>query len=100
MIWTSPLVRAVQTAELIAVGLTFAGDVVARPELMPGGNAHAIEHDLAKLEPTASAILVGHEPGLSGLGGVLIGRPDFGVLHKCEAVRISDKAIRWRFAHD
>ena len=27
-------------------------------------------------------------------------RPDFAALQKCEAVRISDRAVRWRFAHD
>ena len=104
VIWSSHLVRAVQTAELVAAGLNYTGDVVVRPELAPGGNAHAIEAELAKLAATgtatASVILVGHEPGLSGLGGVLIGRPDFAVLQKCEAVRIADKSVRWRFAHD
>lgn len=100
VIWSSHLVRAVQTAELVAAGLNYTGDIMVRPELAPGGNAHAIEAELATLAATASVILVGHEPGLSGLGGVLVGRPDFAALHKCEAVRISGKAVRWRFAHD
>jgi phosphohistidine phosphatase len=99
-VWTSPLVRAVQTTELLVAGLRFTGEVIARPDLAPGGNAHGIEAELATLAPTASVVMVGHEPGLSGLGGLLIGRADFAVLHKCEAVRISDRAVRWRFAHD
>ena len=98
-IWTSPLVRAVQTAELVAIGLHFTAELVAQHELAPGGNAHAIQAALAALAPTVSVVLVGHEPGLSGLGGLLVGKPDFAALAKAEAVRISDGAVRWRFAH-
>jgi phosphohistidine phosphatase len=99
-VWTSPLVRAVQTAELVVLGLRFTGAPITQHELAPGGNAHTIQAELAKLAPTAAVILVGHEPGLSGLGGVLVGDPDFAALRKAEAVRISDHAVRWRFAHD
>jgi phosphohistidine phosphatase len=99
-VWTSPLVRAVQTAELIVAGLRYTGDVIARPALAPGGNAHAIEAELAKLPQESSVVMVGHEPGLSGLGGVLVHRVEFAALAKCEAVRITDGAVRWRFAHD
>ena len=101
-LWTSPLVRAVQTAELLAAGLHHAGDVLVVPALAPGGNVHAIEAALKQLAPGTTVVLVGHEPGLSGLGGVLVTAPldPFPALHKAEAVRISDGAVRWRFAHD
>lgn len=99
-VWTSPLVRAVQTAELLASGLHHTGDIAAEPALAPGGNVHAIQAALAKLPATAAVLLIGHEPGLSGLGGVLVGRGDFAALRKAEAVKLTDGAVRWRFAHD
>jgi len=99
VVWTSPLVRAVQTAELIVVGLRHAGDVIADPELAPGGDPHAIQRALAALPATASVVLVGHEPGLSGLGGVLVGRRDFAGVLKAEAVKLTDGVVKWRFGH-
>jgi phosphohistidine phosphatase len=100
VVWTSPLVRAVQTAELVAAGLHYEGDVQTQTGLAPGGDAHAIEKSLAALEPTASVILVGHEPGISGLGGLVIARADFPALVKAEAVKITDRVVKWRFRHD
>src|SRR5439155_23768933 len=40
-VWTSPLVRAVQTAELLAAGLQSALAVAALPALAPGEDARA-----------------------------------------------------------
>lgn len=99
-IWTSPLVRAVQTAELVAAGLgaTVAVDVL--PALAPGENARIVLAAVQALPAAASVVLVGHEPGLSGIGALLVGGRDFGVLAKAEAARIVDGALRWRCAWD
>jgi phosphohistidine phosphatase len=97
-IWTSPLVRAVQTAELVAVGLeatTVAVEVV--PGLAPGESARVLAATLAALPTDATAVLVGHEPGMSGIGAVLVNLPDFTALAKAEAARIVDGHLRWRF---
>jgi phosphohistidine phosphatase len=103
-VWASPLVRAVQTAELVLAGLQLDApvDVTALPHLAPApdGDVHAVEAALGTLAAGAMVIVVGHEPGLSALGGVLVGRGDFPPLRKAEAVRIQDRAVRWRFAHD
>jgi phosphohistidine phosphatase len=103
-VWTSPLVRAVQTAELVLAGLQLDApvDVRAWRELAPAptGDVHGIERAIGGLAAGAMVIVVGHEPGLSALGGVLVGRPDFPPLKKAEAVRIQDGAVRWRFAYD
>jgi phosphohistidine phosphatase len=72
---SSPLVRAVQTAEIIA--LVAAADdrpctVEIRRELAPGGEAVALARAFAA-EGRRRVMLVGHEPDLSGLVDSLLG---------------------------
>jgi phosphohistidine phosphatase len=95
-IWTSPLVRAVQTAELVAAGLQIATAVDVLPQLAPGESARAVKKALDALPADAHVVLVGHEPGLSGIGAVLLGS-ELDALAKAEAVRIIDGKLRWRF---
>jgi phosphohistidine phosphatase len=99
-IWTSPLVRAVQTAELVAIGLEATVSVEVVPGLAPGESPRALTAALAALPADSIAVLVGHEPGMSGLGAVLVGLADFTALAKAEAARIVDGQLRWRFAWD
>jgi len=96
-IWTSPLVRAVQTAELVAAGLQSATGVDVLPALAPDESARAVLAALQALPPAAHVVLVGHEPGLSGIAAVLLGT-EIPALAKAEAVRIIDGQLRWRFA--
>jgi len=96
-IWTSPLVRAVQTAELVAAGLQIATAVDVLPQLAPGESARAVKKALDALPADAHVVLVGHEPNLSGIGAVLLGS-ELALLQKAEAVRIIDGKLRWRFA--
>ncbi len=96
-IWTSPLVRAVQTAELVAAGLQVPVNVDVLPELAPGAPVRAVQKALEQLPRDAHVILVGHEPSISGIGELLLGG-GLTALGKAEAVRISDGALRWRFA--
>jgi len=97
-IWTSPLVRAVQTAELVATGLASTIAVEVIPALAPGENARTVIAAVHALPATASVLLVGHEPGISGIGALLLGLPDLAPLDKAESARISDGQLRWRFA--
>ena len=99
LIWTSPLVRAVQTAELVAHGLESKLAIEAWPALAPGESTKALVVALQALPADARVLVVGHEPGLSALGGLLIGGELEG-LGKAEAVRITDGRLRWRFAWD
>ena len=96
-IWTSPLVRAVQTAELVAAGLQLPIAVDVLPALAPGESARAVVAALQTLPPAAHVVLVGHEPGLSGIATVLLGN-ELPALAKAEAVRVIDGQLRWRFA--
>jgi hypothetical protein len=43
---------------------------------------------------------VGHEPGLSAVGALLLGTADFPGLQKAQAARIDNGVLRWRFACD
>jgi len=97
-IWTSPLVRAVQTAELLAAGLQSARAVVSITALSPDEPAKTVLAAAHALPADAVLVLVGHEPGLSAIGALLVGAHDFPPLGKAEAARIVDGQLRWRFA--
>jgi phosphohistidine phosphatase len=97
-IWTSPLVRAVQTAELVATGLASKVTVEVVAALAPEGDARTIVTVLHALAADANVVLVGHEPGLSGIGALLVGASDFTALGKAEAARIHEGTLRWRCA--
>jgi phosphohistidine phosphatase len=98
-IWTSPLVRAVQTAELVARGLAPGLTIEVFPALGPSAPLKAVISALESLPTDACVLVAGHEPWLSGLGGVLIAR-ELIRLERAEAVRISDGKLQWRFAWD
>jgi phosphohistidine phosphatase len=74
-ILTSPLVRAVQTAEILAI-VTELGDrrgsVRISDALSPGGDGLALAKRLAA-EGLKRVALVGHEPDLSSLASSLLG---------------------------
>jgi len=97
-VFASPLVRAVQTAELVVAGLGCARPVEILAALAPDESPRDVAAELAKLPADAVAIAVGHEPGLSALGALLVGNPDFPGIDKAMAARIVDGRLRWRFA--
>ena len=72
-IWSSPLVRAIQTAELVTASLQCELAVEAIPALAPDENPRAVIAALTALPADAIALVVGHEPGLSAIGALLIG---------------------------
>jgi len=97
-VFASPLVRAVQTAELVVAGIDDAPDAVdVMPALSPERSPREVVAALHKLPASASVLLVGHEPSLSSVGGLLLGDAAFGPLDKAEAARIVDGHLRWRF---
>lgn len=102
-IWSSPLVRAVQTAELVAAGMHSTGSVEIMPGLAPDGSAREVVAAIQALKsstPNAGVMLVGHEPSLSAIGALLANDPGFPSLAKSQAARIVDGLVRWRFAWD
>ncbi|MFN7134956.1 MAG: phosphohistidine phosphatase SixA, partial [Myxococcales bacterium] len=75
LIWCSSLVRAVQTAQIVAEGLSYRGPLRALLELIPGGDPlEAVE--LARAEG-GSVLLVGHEPQMTYMAAYALGRLRF-----------------------
>ena len=73
VVLTSPFVRARQTADIVAAGLSSRPPVVPVDSLAPGGSYAAIVADLERQTRKARVALVGHEPGLGALAARLIG---------------------------
>jgi phosphohistidine phosphatase len=71
---TSPLVRAVETATLVAVEVGYAGGLTVDHGLTPDGSTGAILALCAQL-PGERVALVGHEPSMGQLLSDLLGRP-------------------------
>ena len=72
-IFTSPLVRAKQTAELLADGLEGKPAVKVLEALAPGHTSASVMSNLAKVAKRRRIALVGHEPELGELAAYLIG---------------------------
>ena len=73
LILTSPLVRAVQTAEILA-GETEPGEVAVLAELDPKFDVEAVRNAIASRAGKAEAVaIVGHEPQLSSVLAALTG---------------------------
>ena len=67
LILTSPLIRAVQTAEILAETLSYVGPLVVADELAPGFDFPALQKLLTEHQPVNELVLVGHEPDFSSL---------------------------------
>ncbi len=72
-VWTSPLVRARQTADLLAAGLMEQPPVKLLPVLAPGHGPAAVMEGLAKATRRRRVAVVGHEPDLGELAAFLLG---------------------------
>lgn len=70
---TSPLVRARQTADLLAAGLPGKPVVRVLKALEPGHSPAAVMAQVARLARRSRIALVGHEPGLGELAAHLLG---------------------------
>ncbi len=70
-LYSSPLVRARQTADLLAEALGVT--VQERKELAPGFNIHAVETLTRDLGEDAEVMFVGHEPDFSTTISSLVG---------------------------
>jgi phosphohistidine phosphatase len=72
-IFTSPYVRARQTADIIAEALDLRKKLQEVDHLTPGGSARRLIETINSIKPAvAEVLLVGHEPSLSELISLLI----------------------------
>lgn len=90
LIVTSPVVRARQTADIVANALEV--DLSEEQWLACGMSAATCRRELAVHEGKASILLVGHEPDFSEVIADFIGLPDSGALHIRKA---SLTAVEW-----
>lgn len=71
LILTSPLIRAVQTADILAEQLSYIGLLPVATELAPGFDLEGLRKLLASFRPVRELVLVGHEPDMGMLVSTL-----------------------------
>ena len=93
---TSPLTRAVQTAEIMAEKACRKNVVVANALLLPGKEIGELVELIKESKDAKRILVVGHEPQLGALVATLLGREDGAISLKkgaCVALEINpDKA--------
>jgi phosphohistidine phosphatase len=105
LVFTSPLVRAVQTAEIVALVTRLgarAGRVEVRRELAPGGDGPGLVRASAQ-QGLRRLCLVGHEPDLSATAAALLGtfdRPFDKAMVVSGHISASGERARLRFVLD
>ncbi|PRQ03152.1 SixA phosphatase family protein [Enhygromyxa salina] len=72
-VWSSPLVRAVQTAELIVGELEYNGVIEARDDVYPDSRPRDLFGALARLDADADVLVVGHMPYMAAAASELLG---------------------------
>jgi phosphohistidine phosphatase len=88
VIVTSGLLRAVETARLIAEEVGFSGGLETDPRLSPEGRPSEILDGLLAARTEERVALVGHEPSMGKLLSALLGKPGLSV-SKGAAVRLA-----------
>jgi phosphohistidine phosphatase len=93
-IFTSPLSRSKQTAEIVFKNLKCKNQIGILDELKPGGNKLELYNKLSILKQDSSVLIVGHEPYLSELIGEAISSGDSSIdLKKAGLARIKTTSL-------
>jgi phosphohistidine phosphatase len=89
LILSSPYKRAMETAEIAAEVLGYAGKVVRVEALVPGASPYAVWDELRARKEETAILLAGHEPLMSSLAAFLLDSPALQVdMKKAALVRI------------
>ena len=103
---SSPLKRAIQTAETAQQVLGYKNDILRTKALVPGSSVNQVWDEMRVHRDEASLMLVGHNPLFSELAGYLLGSQDIEIEFKKGAIlrvdledfRLQPKGIlRWYF---
>jgi phosphohistidine phosphatase len=89
VIITSPLLRAVQTADILAETILYTGPLVASDDLSPGFQFPALQVLLAAYQDVGEMVIVGHEPDLSAIISALLALPERFSFKKAAAVKLT-----------
>ncbi len=92
LILTSPLIRAVQTADVLAEVISYLGPLVVADELAPGFDKAALQNLLQGFPSSKELVIVGHEPDLSLLTASLLSLPDGFNFKKGAAIKLNIEA--------
>lgn len=95
---TSPLVRATQTAEIIAQLTDYVGVIEAVGALAPGLPPRLVAEELPSRG--MSIAVVGHEPSIAALGAVLLQRPSFPPLRPGSVALVEEGRARWMLSSE
>jgi phosphohistidine phosphatase len=72
IIFSSPLLRAVQTAEILSERLKYRGEIVVARDLSPGFDHKALRSLISWAGDLREAAFVGHEPDMGILSAFLL----------------------------
>lgn len=75
LILSSPLKRAMQTAEIASGALGYGGEIVTTEVLLPGSSPARVWDEIRLHRTEDEVMLVGHNPLLDALGPYLLGTP-------------------------
>ncbi len=79
VILSSPLVRAMQTAEIAAGALGYSGKIVRTETLLPEAAPEAVWGEIRARREAKALLLTGHEPHMSAAVAYLTGSPGLAV---------------------
>lgn len=88
LVIVSPLVRAVQTAEIVAAATNYRKAILVTRFLIPDADPAAVRELLGQHADATSVALVAHEPILSAACALLLGVSNVPALRKAEAIRL------------
>jgi len=97
-ILSSPLVRAVQTADILAEALEYEGEVQPHPRLGPGFDLEGLNELLDSFPEETEIGLVGHEPDIGRIVSRLLALPKGYAMPKgaVAAIALPDAGTRIR----
>src|SRR5512134_104707 len=97
-LFTSPCVRAVQTAEILSEAVRYDGAVIVAPQLAPGFGVDGLDAILSECPGSREVALIGHEPDLGRVLTQLLSRKTPYAMRKgaIAAVDVPDSGDRSR----
>jgi len=82
LILTSPLVRAVETAEIAATQMEYTGELVRSEALTPDADPAAVWSEIRQHRDERQLLLASHNPLCQRLPGYLLNAPELGIEFK------------------
>jgi phosphohistidine phosphatase len=98
VILTSPLTRAVQTAELVGEAVDHLGVIESHPGLLPGAQPAVVAGDI--LSRDGSVAVFSHEPTVSSLAAFLVGQPSFAPFLPAQVCYFESRRPVWKLRPD